>query len=121
MFDAISLTLCLTLCSGWRNLKSYPVHFNASAECDKNERIFRAVLMTSGGELITSTDGTWAMSADSPVVSDCLYDGETYDARKEASIKGWQLPGFKASWAPASVLTCLNPIMSPITEPLIQV
>lgn len=41
-------------------------------------------------QLIT-TDESWETRSDGPIVSAGIYDGETYDARKELS--GWNLPG----------------------------
>ncbi len=44
-------------------------------------------------EMIISDD-TWKGTSDGPVVMNSLYNGETYDARKE--IKNWSQPGFDA-------------------------
>lgn len=38
------------------------------------------------------SDSTWKVTADGPVRSDNLYDGEEYDATRE--MPGWNLPGF---------------------------
>ncbi len=47
-----------------------------------------------------ATDSTWKASLDGPIRMDDIYNGETYDARKE--MPGWDQPGFDDShWAPA--------------------
>ncbi len=48
------------------------------------------------------TDGEWRVSEQGPVLSDDIFDGETYDARRE--LTGWSENGFDASgWQPAAV------------------
>jgi hypothetical protein len=47
------------------------------------------------------SDGSWK-TAPGPVVFNCIFGGEDYDARREA--KGWDRPGFDDSrWEPATV------------------
>ncbi len=47
------------------------------------------------------SDSTWK-GAQGPILADSIYDGETYDARKETS--GWDRAGFNDSrWEPASL------------------
>jgi len=52
-----------------------------------------------GGELLAFvTDSTWK-TAQGPVASDSIYNGEIYDARKE--LPGWDRPGFDdTDWNP---------------------
>ncbi|MHB1035131.1 MAG: glycoside hydrolase family 78 protein [Pirellulales bacterium] len=46
------------------------------------------------------SDGSWRTTTDGPIRSAGIYDGETYDARKEPA--GWDAPGFDAlPWRPA--------------------
>jgi alpha-L-rhamnosidase len=46
------------------------------------------------------SDGTWSTTTDGPIRSSGIYDGESYDARKE--MPGWDAPGFQTStWRPA--------------------
>lgn len=47
---------------------------------------------TDGTKEIVVTDNTWKASSDGPIIMNSLYNGETYDARKELS--GWDQPGF---------------------------
>lgn len=63
-----------------------------------------------------ATDESWRLTADGPIRSNNEYDGEIYDARKEAD--GWTLPGFDDSaWLSAQRASLpygtLRPSMSP--------
>jgi len=58
---------------------------------------------------IIRTDGSWRC-ATGPVTSNCVYDGEAYDARLER--RGWDLPGFDDSaWLPVSVVEAPGGVM----------
>ncbi len=47
------------------------------------------------------TDESWKFARESPIVSSDVYDGETYDARKEQA--GWDMRGFDDnSWQPVT-------------------
>jgi len=80
--------------------------------------LFQLNIEFADGEKTTLiSDGTWK-TADGPVVSDSVYDGETYDARLET--RGWDRPGFDDNgWNPAQAVAgpagalsaqCLPPI-----------
>ena len=57
---------------------------------------------TDGTEETIVTDNSWKGSQDGPVTANGIYDGETYDARKE--MKGWSNSGFEDSkWKPVTV------------------
>ncbi len=58
---------------------------------------------TDGKTETVATDyRTWRITADGPVRSANEYDGETYDARKEAALGDWTQPGYDDSqWAQA--------------------
>jgi alpha-L-rhamnosidase len=57
-----------------------------------------------GHHQVVVTDGTWRRTDKGPIVSTDVYDGETYDARKE--MTGWDKPGYNdSSWKPAVVST----------------
>src|SRR5262249_53280196 len=45
-----------------------------------------------GTNVSVVTDGTWSYFGDGPVRSASIYDGETYDATKEAALKDWTSP-----------------------------
>jgi alpha-L-rhamnosidase len=67
-----------------------------------NLRLFAQLELEGGdGSLeIVPTDTTWKATYRGPVISSDMYQGESYDARKE--MPGWCEAGFDdASWAPA--------------------
>ncbi|HMC83964.1 MAG TPA: family 78 glycoside hydrolase catalytic domain, partial [Chitinophagaceae bacterium] len=53
------------------------------------------ISFTDGSEQTIVTDNSWKSSQDGPVILDGIYDGESYDARKE--MKGWSNAGFDDS------------------------
>ncbi|MEO6313700.1 MAG: glycoside hydrolase family 78 protein [Chitinophagaceae bacterium] len=53
------------------------------------------ITYTDGSEENIITDNSWKGTQDGPVTTDGIYDGETYDARKE--MKGWSSTGFDDS------------------------
>ena len=64
--------------------------------------LFQLNIDTQGGEkrLEIASDTSWRVHP-GPIVSDSVYDGETYDARLETP--GWDMPGFSdAAWKPAT-------------------
>ncbi len=57
---------------------------------------------TDGTSETIDTDKSWKVTT-GPIISSTIYDGETYDARKE--MKGWAKPGFDDSkWEKVSIL-----------------
>ncbi|MCU4742577.1 alpha-L-rhamnosidase [Natronoglomus mannanivorans] len=75
-----------------------------------------------------STDGSWEATA-GPILENDIYDGETYDARREVS--GWNEPGFDrstdrkddhtAAWEPATVVAGPGGDLVPQRTPPIRV
>lgn len=66
-----------------------------------------------------TTDESWK-TADSPILANTIYDGETYDARLEQA--GWKEPGFHdQSWDKVLVLPDLPVILSAEYGPPIRV
>jgi len=60
------------------------------------------VTYTDGTAQTVTTDRSWTWS-ESPITSDDIYDGETYDARQEQH--GWDTTGFDASqWQPVTTV-----------------
>ncbi len=60
------------------------------------------ITFTDGSEQLLVTDNGWKGSQDGPVTAAGIYDGETYDARREA--KGWSNAGFNdAQWQAVAV------------------
>jgi alpha-L-rhamnosidase len=68
------------------------------------------VTYSDGTVEIISSDKNWKTSSDGPVVMNSIYDGETYDSRKE--IKGWDQAGFDdALWSPVMEASYDNAIL----------
>jgi alpha-L-rhamnosidase len=75
--------------------------------------------LEDGRVVEVASDGSW-QTADGPVVSDGVYDGETYDARLEAP--GWALPGFdESAWIPAEEFAGPSGVLSAQLMPAIRV
>lgn len=53
------------------------------------------ITFTDGSEQTVITDNSWKGTQDGPITRDGIYDGESYDARKE--LKGWNNAGFNDS------------------------
>ncbi|HOS91931.1 MAG TPA: family 78 glycoside hydrolase catalytic domain, partial [Armatimonadota bacterium] len=60
------------------------------------------VELANGEHVLVATDDSWR-AHESPVLSDDLYDGETYDAR--LAMPGWDQPGFDdREWRPTAII-----------------
>lgn len=60
------------------------------------------VEMDDGSRQTIASDASWRATLDGPIRSSDIFDGETYDARRE--MPGWDLPGFSESgWRPAAL------------------
>ncbi len=60
------------------------------------------ITYSDGSETIIHTDEKWKTSR-GPVLFNCVYDGEIYDANKE--MEEWSMPGFDDSdWKPATLM-----------------
>ena len=56
-------------------------------------------------ETVITSPETWQLYTDGPVRYASMFQGERYDASKEADVEGWTEAGFDASaWVPASVV-----------------
>ena len=72
-----------------------------------------------GSREIVISDETWK-TATGPYVSNNIYSGDTYDARKE--IAGWDRPGFDdASWTSAVETAAPSPLLVAQQTPAVQV
>eukprot|EP00050_Salpingoeca_kvevrii_P010878 m.11086 g.11086 ORF g.11086 m.11086 type:complete len:1023 (-) comp3129_c0_seq1:88-3156(-) len=102
---------------GWRDTSAFPAKYAASS-CDSHERLLRLALVVQG-KLALASDGHWTSNTKdtTPLLSDSVYNGETYDARREQD--GWNKPGFKpaTAWDAASPVSCFTPVMTPSTMP----
>lgn len=72
-----------------------------------------------GSRVVIASDGSWK-AVDGPVVEDSVYDGETYDARRETP--GWDLAGYDDSgWTQARVVKGPAGVLSAQLMPAIKV
>lgn len=70
------------------------------------------VRYTDGSQEWILSDGSWKGTLDGPVRMSGIYDGETYDARKE--MTGWDQPFYNtASWKSVAVATYNNENLIP--------
>ena len=77
------------------------------------------VEMENGRRATIASDVTWK-SAQGPILSDSIYNGEIYDARKETP--GWDLAGFEdASWEPVNLNDPPKGVLSAQMMPPIRV
>lgn len=77
------------------------------------------VELQGGGILNLASDGSWK-AAQGPILSDSVYNGEVYDARRETP--GWDRPGFDDStWKDAAVVRGSGGTLSAEMMPPIRV
>jgi alpha-L-rhamnosidase len=75
--------------------------------------------LDDGKQLSVVSDTTWK-TGESPIVSDSIFDGEVYDARRESP--GWDRAGFSDStWAAAQVMKPAGGVLSAQMMPPIRV
>jgi alpha-L-rhamnosidase len=75
--------------------------------------------MEDGTSTSVVSNTTWK-AADGPIVADSVYDGETYDARRETA--GWERPGFDdKDWPAAEAVKGPAGVLSAQLMPAIQV
>lgn len=75
--------------------------------------------LDNGTRVSVSSDGTWK-ATQGPILSDSVYDGEVYDARRETP--GWDMPGFDDShWAVAHAVSGTSGAISAEMMPPIRV
>jgi hypothetical protein len=81
------------------------------------------ILYENGDKDVISTDGTWKVSGNGPIISDDIQNGEIYNATHE--MAGWSQPNYTedASWKAASVssydgrvIAQIGPTVKPIKE-----
>jgi alpha-L-rhamnosidase len=77
------------------------------------------VELEDGTTMSLVSDPTWKV-ASGPILEDSIYDGETYDARRETP--GWDRPGFDdKAWAAAETAKAPGGVLSSQMMPAIQV
>jgi alpha-L-rhamnosidase len=75
--------------------------------------------LEGGQRLEVVSDGSWKV-AQGPIVSDSVYNGEVYDARRET--RGWDRPGFEdGAWKPAALVDPPKGMLSAQMMPPIRV
>lgn len=85
----------------------------------KQAIVVLAVTFTDGTRRTITTDDTWRWS-DSPITSNDIYGGESYDAR--LAQQGWDRPGFDDSrWHPVRTTTAPSPVLTANDAPPIRV
>jgi alpha-L-rhamnosidase len=78
-----------------------------------------SVETADGRTLVLTTDGSWK-TAQGPILSDSIYNGEQYDARQELSA--WDLPGYDdRSWKPVTLNDAPKGVLSAQSMPPIRV
>ncbi|MGH9454402.1 MAG: family 78 glycoside hydrolase catalytic domain, partial [Terriglobia bacterium] len=82
--------------------------------------LFQLDIDLEGGEHISvASDGTWKVTQ-GPILSDSVYNGEVYDARRETP--GWDMPGYDgAGWEAAKVVAGTSGAISAEMMPPIRV
>lgn len=71
-----------------------------------------------GTHEVVCSDGSWRTTADGPYLSNSIYSGDVYDARRE--ISGWDRPGFDDSkWAQAVEVAAPSPLLKAQSMPAI--
>ncbi len=74
---------------------------------------------TDGTKETVITDTSWSVSTTGPVLRGDIYDGETYDARRES---GWAAPGFdELGWYKTDLNTEFKGKISAMTGPPVQI
>lgn len=71
---------------------------------DRQSLLAKLVIRYKDGkeEIITTNPETWKYYHDGPIIYSSFFQGENYDARKEAAVFGWDTPNFDdAGWKPA--------------------
>jgi alpha-L-rhamnosidase len=87
--------------NGWLNMHTRAT-WNFDQSPWRKEPILRAHLrleFADGTAQTLATDASWRANT-GPLLNDSIFQGEVYDARREAALAGWDGPGFDDSgWA----------------------
>ncbi|MFE2884437.1 family 78 glycoside hydrolase catalytic domain [Streptomyces sp. NPDC059272] len=101
--DPSQVTLAAVLGNGWYNgrISENSTHYYSA---EGNSLALKAKLLVryadgSTQTIVTAPDADWRATDTGPYRTDDLYDGQSYDARKE--LPGWTANGFDtAAWSP---------------------
>lgn len=86
------------LANGWLNMHTRTT-WNFDQSPWRKEPMLLAQLrieFADGSSQTIATDGSWRANT-GPLLNDSIFQGEVYDARREAAIAGWDAPGFDDS------------------------
>lgn len=115
--------LGVLLASGWYGDQTSYVIENYNFYGDRQAVLALLALRYEDGCVeYLPTDGSWQYYGQGPVRYAGNFNGETYDATREAAVAGWDLPGFDAScWraaAPMESAVCgMEPLITAKTDP----
>lgn len=92
------------LSEGWwsGNITYSGEHWNFFG--DRQSLLAQLIITYEDGteKVVTTNDTDWKLFTDGPIQYGSFFQGEVYDATKEASIEGWSTTSFDdASWKPA--------------------
>jgi len=97
--------VAVTLGNGWYKSRALLLQLNVELE--------------DGSAVNVVSDASWK-AADGPIFADSIYDGESYDARRETP--GWDRPGFDdKDWPAAEAIDGPKGVLSAQLMPAIQV
>ncbi|WP_254533316.1 alpha-L-rhamnosidase [Natrinema gelatinilyticum] len=85
---------------GWFS-KNTPWYMSWESRGPPRALLDLTVTYADGSTETVVTDDTW-QTHQSPLLENDIYDGETYDARREQT--GWAEPGFDGDWSPVDAL-----------------
>ncbi len=94
---------------------------------DHEALLARLVVVYEDGtrDVIVTDPATWKSYTDGPVRSGSFFQGETYDARREAAVSGWKDAGFNdSSWGKPDVISMrswMHPDLQARYDGLVQV
>ena len=73
---------------------------------DRQSLLAKLVVTYDDGtkQIITTQPNSWQYSEAGPLISGSFFQGETYDARREKDIAGWNMPGKVTGWQSAKVI-----------------
>lgn len=98
-------TVCAVLGTGWYKTHAFILQLHIETK--------------SGDEVVIISDNSWK-SRSGPIISDSIYDGETYDARLETP--GWDQSGYDdSSWEKADLAISPKGLLLSQMMPSIQV
>lgn len=87
---------------------------------DRQSLLAKLVITYQNGteDVVITSPQTWTYNNNGPVTYGSFFQGEVYDARKEALIQGWSTPGFDASkWKKVTEVKLAGTINTELSAP----